>query len=88
MGKNFELATRLGILKIADRHPDSISKTSDTLPRGQVCVISTGPKATPCRLSPHGDRDNKWLRIEENDAVVISAHPIPGNEWSGRNGDR
>jgi ribonuclease J len=26
--------------------------------------------------------DNKWLRVEDDDVVVISAHPIPGNEWS------
>jgi ribonuclease J len=33
-------------------------------------------------LSLMATGDNKWLRVEENDAVVISAHPIPGNEWS------
>ena len=33
-------------------------------------------------LSLMATGDNKWLRIGEGDVVVISAHPIPGNEWS------
>jgi ribonuclease J len=82
MGKNFELATRLGILKIPDNTLIDIQDI-DTLPRGQVCVISTGSQGEPMSaLSLMATGDNKWLRIEENDAVVISAHPIPGNEWS------
>ncbi len=26
--------------------------------------------------------ENKWLKITDGDVVVISAHPIPGNEWA------
>jgi ribonuclease J len=26
--------------------------------------------------------ENKWLRLRPGDVVVISAHPIPGNEWA------
>ena len=33
-------------------------------------------------LSLMATGENKWLRIGEDDVVVISAHPIPGNEWS------
>ena len=33
-------------------------------------------------LSLMATGDNKWLRVGEGDVVVISAHPIPGNEWS------
>jgi ribonuclease J len=33
-------------------------------------------------LSLMATGENKWLRIGEDDVVIISAHPIPGNEWS------
>ena len=33
-------------------------------------------------LSLMATGDNKRLQIETDDVVVISAHPIPGNEWS------
>ncbi len=82
MGKNVELAARLGLLEVPDRTLIDISDI-DSLPPGQVCVISTGSQGEPMSaLALMATGDNKWLRIEENDAVVISAHPIPGNEWS------
>ena len=53
------------------------------LPPGEMCVISTGSQGEPMSaLSLMATGDNKWLRIGEDDVVVISAHPIPGNEWS------
>jgi ribonuclease J len=33
-------------------------------------------------LSLMATGENKWLKIEHDDVVIISAHPIPGNEWS------
>ena len=55
----------------------------DDLPAGEVCVISTGSQGEPMSaLSLMATGENKWLRIGEDDVVVISAHPIPGNEWS------
>ena len=53
------------------------------MPPGEVCVISTGSQGEPMSaLSLMATGENKWLRIGEDDVVVISAHPIPGNEWS------
>ncbi|MGH8981416.1 MAG: ribonuclease J, partial [Acidimicrobiales bacterium] len=55
----------------------------DSLPDGEVCVVSTGSQGEPMSaLSLMATGENKWLRIEDGDVVVISAHPIPGNEWS------
>jgi ribonuclease J len=82
MGKNVELAGRLGLLQVPDNTMIDIADI-DRLQPGQVCVISTGSQGEPMSaLSLMATGDNKWLRIEENDTVVISAHPIPGNEWS------
>ena len=33
-------------------------------------------------LSLMATGENKRLQVREDDVVVISAHPIPGNEWS------
>jgi ribonuclease J len=82
MGKNVELGTRLGIISIPDGVLFDIDDV-DSVPPGEVCVISTGSQGEPMSaLSLLATGDNKWLRIGEDDVVVISAHPIPGNEWS------
>ncbi len=82
MAKNVDLGTRLGILSIPDGVQVDIEDVDD-FPPGQVCVISTGSQGEPMSaLALMATGENKWLRIGEDDVVVISAHPIPGNEWS------
>ncbi len=82
MGKNVELATRLGILTVPPGALIDIDKVGD-LPPGQVCVISTGSQGEPMSaLSLMATGENRRLHIELDDVVIISAHPIPGNEWS------
>jgi len=82
MAKNVDLAIRLGLLEVPDHTLVDIEDI-DALPPGEVCVISTGSQGEPMSaLSLMATGDNKWLRIEDDDVVVISAHPIPGNEWS------
>ncbi len=82
MGKNVELGQRLGIISIPDGMHVDIEDV-DTVPAGEMCVISTGSQGEPMSaLSLMATGDNKWLHIDKDDVVVISAHPIPGNEWS------
>jgi ribonuclease J len=82
MGKNVELGMRLGIISIPDGVLMEIDNV-DSVPPGEVCVISTGSQGEPMSaLSLLATGENKWLHIAEDDVVVISAHPIPGNEWS------
>ena len=82
MGKNVDLGSRLGIISIPDGVLVDIEEVDD-LPPGQVCVVSTGSQGEPMSaLSLMATGENKWLHIGEDDVVVISAHPIPGNEWS------
>jgi ribonuclease J len=82
MGKNVELAKRLGVLNVPDGVLVDIDDI-DSLPDGQICVISTGSQGEPMSaLSLMATGNNKRLQIEQGDVVVISAHPIPGNEWS------
>jgi ribonuclease J len=82
MGKNVELGRRLGIIAVPDGVLVDIEEVDD-MPPGEICVISTGSQGEPMSaLSLMATGENKWLRIGEDDVVVISAHPIPGNEWS------
>ncbi|MGP0029740.1 MAG: ribonuclease J, partial [Acidimicrobiales bacterium] len=82
MGKNVELGRRLGIITVPDGALVDIEQV-DSVPPGKMCVISTGSQGEPMSaLSLMATGDNKWLQVGRGDVVVISAHPIPGNEWS------
>jgi len=89
MAKNLELARRLDILHIDDDDLVPIEDV-DRLDPGQVCVLSTGSQGEPLSaLSLLAAGESKWLHLGPGDVVVISAHPIPGNEWAvGRVIDR
>ena len=81
MGKNVDLGQRLGIVTVPDGALVNIEDI-DSVPPEQMCVISTGSQGEPMSaLSLMATGDNKWMRVGEGDTVIISAHPIPGNEW-------
>ncbi|MGH8987338.1 MAG: ribonuclease J [Acidimicrobiales bacterium] len=82
MAKNVDLAQRLGLLAVPAGSLVEIEDV-DRLPPGDVCVVSTGSQGEPMSaLSLMATGDNKWFQVTAGDVVVISAHPIPGNEWS------
>jgi ribonuclease J len=82
MGKNVELGRRLGVLELPDEVLIDIEDVASYDP-GEVCVLSTGSQGEPMSaLALMSTGENKWLRVSDGDVVVISAHPIPGNEWS------
>ncbi|MGD0393805.1 MAG: ribonuclease J [Acidimicrobiales bacterium] len=82
MQKNVALARSLDLLHIPDRALVDVEDIDDLDP-GQVCVISTGSQGEPMSaLSRLAAGENRFFRLREDDVVVISAHPIPGNEWS------
>lgn len=80
MGKNVSLARRLGLLYIPEDHIFDIDQVSK-YPSEEVCIISTGSQGEPMSaLSLMAAGENKWLKLEQDDLVVISADAIPGNE--------
>jgi ribonuclease J len=89
MAKNVELARRLGLLTVPDDAFVDVEDI-DKLDPGQICVVSTGSQGEPLSaLSLMAAGESKWLKLRPGDVVVISAHPIPGNEWAvGRVIDR
>jgi len=82
MAKNVVLARQLGLLRIPDAHLRDIEDVSD-LPPERVCVVSTGSQGEPMSaLALMAAGDNRFVKLGPSDTVIISAHPIPGNEHS------
>jgi ribonuclease J len=82
MKKNVRLARDMGLLRIPDYALVDIDDVRD-LPPGQVCVISTGSQGEPMSaLALMAQRNNRWLQINADDTVILSSHPIPGNEMN------
>jgi len=53
----------------------------DRFDPGAVCIISTGSQGEPMSaLALMARGENKWLKLNEHDVVVLSSHAIPGNE--------
>jgi ribonuclease J len=80
MRKNVRLAREMGLLRIPERSLRDIEDVGDLQP-GQVCVISTGSQGEPMSaLARLAASENRFLQIQEGDTVIMSSHPIPGNE--------
>ncbi len=82
MKKNVRLAREMGLLHIPEASLIDVEKIDD-LPDGDICVISTGSQGEPMSaLTRMANSENRWLTIGERDTVILSSHPIPGNEMS------
>lgn len=80
MMKNITLARRLGILRIPDASFLDIEEVHEYEP-GEICVVSTGSQGEPrSALARAADGSSRWIRVDEHDTVILSSHPIPGNE--------
>lgn len=80
MRENSKIARELGYLDIPSNMLIDINQAS-SLPPEQVTILATGSQGEPTaalgRLA-HGRHAR--LSIQDGDTVVLSAHPIPGNE--------
>jgi ribonuclease J len=82
MKKNVRLAKEMGLLNIPDNKLLDIEDVKGR-PPGEVCVISTGSQGEPMSaLALMASSESKWLKLDEHDTVILSSHPIPGNEMN------
>ncbi len=80
MKKNVRLARDLGLLKVSDASLIDIEEIDRHAPE-KVCVISTGSQGeVMSALALLARGDSKWLKVGDNDTVILSSHAIPGNE--------
>ncbi len=82
MFRNSEIAMEMGLLRIPDgvlMQPQDIKK----LPPRQVAAVLAGSQGEPMSaLSRVAVNNHRWINVEPDDEVVISARIIPGNEKS------
>jgi ribonuclease J len=80
MVDNAKMARKLGYLKVPDETLVTL-ETALNLPDAQVILMCTGSQGEPSsiigRLSAG---TNRQFDLKPNDTVVLSSHPIPGNE--------
>jgi ribonuclease J len=80
MRKNVRLAREMGLLNIPESRLLDIEDVLDLDP-AKVCVISTGSQGEPLSaLALMAASDNRWIKVGPDDTVILSSHPIPGNE--------
>ncbi|MCD8372652.1 MAG: ribonuclease J [Clostridia bacterium] len=75
-----EAAEALGELNIPEGVLLDISRTKN-LADSELVIVSTGSQGEPMSaLTRMANGDNPSVTVGENDTIIISANPIPGNE--------
>src|SRR5690606_3591368 len=74
------IASELGYLRFPYHMLIDVSEVDD-YPHEEVVVLSTGSQGEPmAALSRMAASEHRQIQIVPGDTVIISAHPIPGNE--------
>ena len=80
MADYIKVATKLGYLNLPKDLVVPVDK-ANTMPPEQVVIMATGSQGEPSAvLGRLAWGQHRLLEIERGDTVVMSAHPIPGNE--------
>ena len=80
MQSNVRRARELGILRIADSTLISL-KEAKNYPPEKVVLMVTGSQGEPAAvLGRLAKGRHSQIVIQEGDTIIVSAHPIPGNE--------
>lgn len=80
MHRNTTIARELGVMKIPE---DRLLDIEDLLklPPEKTAIICTGSQGEPfAALSLMAAGEHRWVKLDPEDSVIISATPIPGNE--------
>ena len=82
MTENAKMAQKLGYLDIPDGVEIPLEKALK-MKNGKVVLMCTGSQGEPSSIMGRLSRGtNRRFSIEEGDTIVLSSHPIPGNEES------
>ncbi len=80
MQDNVKMARKLGYLDIPEKRQISIEQAL-TLPEKDVVIMCTGSQGEPSSIMGRlSTGTNRLFDIIPGDTVVLSSHPIPGNE--------
>lgn len=82
METNVKLGKRLGLIDL-DGVAFIDTTNLDSYPSGDVIVICTGSQGEPMSaLAKLARGDDRFFKVGSSDTIILSSHPIPGNEWS------
>jgi ribonuclease J len=80
MVHNVAMARELGLLDVPAHAIIDIEEAGRYAP-GEVCIVCTGSQGEPMSaLSLMAAHEHKYVKVSDDDVVVLSAHAIPGNE--------
>ncbi len=80
MVNNFRIARQLGVLDVPERAVAGVEQLGSLEPR-DVCVVCTGSQGEPgAALSQIAGGAHSEVTTGPDDTVILSSHPIPGNE--------
>ena len=80
MERNVRIGVDLGVLHLPE---DRVVKIGEAmgLPHEEVMIITTGSQGEPfSALSLVAAGRHRWVKLDPDDTVLISATPVPGNE--------
>ncbi|GIU83883.1 MAG: ribonuclease J [Acidimicrobiales bacterium] len=81
MQRTVSISSELGLLRVPGQAVVPIETVEDLSP-GETCVICTGSQGEPMSaLALMASGESRWIRVGPQDTVIISSHPIPGNEF-------
>lgn len=80
MINNVKVAKDLGYLRVKDSSIIDINKMNKYDDR-ELCIITTGSQGEPMSaLTRIAYNEHRKIQLTPNDLIILSAHPIPGNE--------
>jgi ribonuclease J len=80
MSENVKMARKLDILNIPDDLIVDLNRIS-SIPPHKLVVMITGSQGEPTAvLARMATGRHRQLEVEKDDTIVLSSHPIPGNE--------
>jgi ribonuclease J len=79
MARNIEVARELGFLKYKDTGRIRVEEIDDYHP-AEVVILTTGSQGESLSALSRMACDDHKIRIQPGDTVILSSHPIPGNE--------
>jgi ribonuclease J len=80
MVDNVKIASKLGYLDISDQEQVPLDQALK-MPDDQIVIMCTGSQGEPGSILGRLSTDRYYqFNIQEGDTVILSSHPIPGNE--------
>ena len=80
MTENAKMARKLGYLDIPENILVSVQQALQ-MPPSEIVLMCTGSQGEPSSILGRLSRDtNRQFSMKKGDTVVLSSHPIPGNE--------